>query len=207
MSYDKHGGKPVKAGPCDPIYGAPPPKEIVCIQVDKIYQECKKVQVNEIEIIRHAEQAVTDVICLGVELLDTECKVVAPGRVKVCFKYKIRVKLIYEDQSYEEVSHIVEEEKTVFLSRAGEQGLEVKCEIYLECLECFVDEVTDPNHGRICSTIICCVGKLILVKLFAHVQLLIPAYGFCPQPPECEEVLDICPDFDPQWPPYPPQDD
>ena len=207
MSHHKQGGKHIKPGSCDPVYGAPPPTEIVCIQVDKIYQECKKVQVNEVEIIRHTEQAVTDVICLGVELVETDCKVVASGRVKVHFRYEIRLRLIYEDQSTEEVTHMVEDEKTLFLARAGEEGLEAKCDIFLECLECFVDEVVDPYNEIVRSTIICCIGKLILVKLFAHVQLMIPAYGFCPQPPECEEVLAICPDFDPEWPPYPPQDD
>jgi len=205
MSHGKEGN--VKPGPCDPVYGAPPPKEIVCIQVDKIYQECKKVQVNEVEIEHHAELAVTDVVSLGVELLSVDHRVLTPGRVRVQFVYKIKARLIYEDQSTQEISHTVEEEKTVFLARAGEEGLNVKGDIFLECLECFVQEVVDPYNDMVRSTIICCIGKLILVKLFAHVQLLIPAYGFCPEPPECDQVLAICPDFDPQWPPYPPQED
>lgn len=207
MSHDKERSK-FKPGPCDPVYGAPPPTEIVCIQVDKIYQECKKVLVDEVEIEHQAGMAVTDVVCLDVKLISEDCYVVAAGRVKVQFTYKIKARLIYEDQSSQEITHIVEVDKTVFLARAGEEGLDVKCDIFLECLECFVDEVVDPvNNNLVQSNIICCIGKLILVKLFAHVQLLIPAYGFCPEPPECEQVLAICPDFDPQWPPYPPQED
>ncbi len=207
MSHDKERGK-FKPGPCDPVYGAPPPTEIVCIQVDKIYQECKKVLVDEVEIEHQAGMAVTDVVCLDVKLISEDCYVVAAGRVKVQFTYKIKARLIYEDQSSQEITHIVEVDKTVFLARAGEEGLDVKCDIFLECLECFVDEVVDPvNNNLVQSNIICCIGKLILVKLFAHVQLLVPAYGFCPEPPECEEVLAICPDFDPKWPPYPPQED
>ena len=207
MSHDKERGK-FKPGPCDPVYGAPPPTEIVCIQVDKIYQECKKVLVDEVEIEHQAGMAVTDVVCLDVKLISEDCYVVAAGRVKVQFTYKIKARLIYEDQSSQEITHVVEVDKTVFLARAGEEGLDVKCDIFLECLECFVDEVVDPvNNNLVQSNIICCIGKLILVKLFAHVQLLIPAYGFCPEPPECEQVLAICPDFDPQWPPYPPQED
>lgn len=207
MSHDKERGK-FKPGPCDPVYGAPPPTEIVCIQVDKIYQECKKVLVDEVEIEHQAGMAVTDVVCLDVKLISEDCYVVAAGRVKVQFTYKIKARLIYEDQSSQEITHVVEVDKTVFLARAGEEGLDVKCDIFLECLECFVDEVVDPvNNNLVQSNIICCIGKLILVKLFAHVQLLVPAYGFCPEPPECEQVLAICPDFDPQWPPYPPQED
>lgn len=206
MSHDKHGGK-VKPGSCDPVYGAPPPTEIVCIQVDKVYQECKKVLVNEDEIEHYAPLAVTDVTCLDVKLISQDCTVVAPGRIRVQFRYKIRARVTYDDQSTNEISHVVEQDKTVFLARADEEGLEVKCDIFLECLECFVEEVMDPNTAKVRSTIICCIGKMILVKLFAHVQLLIPAYGFCPEPPECDEVLAICPDFDPEWPPYPPQED
>lgn len=197
----------VKAGVCDPVHGCPHPREIVCIQVDKIYQECKNVQLNEVEIIVDRPQAVTDVQCLEVELLSVNCYAVNNGRVKVQFSYRVRARLIFEDSTTEDVEKTVDEEKTFFLSRAGEHGLSEKCDIFLECLECFVEEVVDPYNDCVRSKIICCIGKLILVKIFAHVQLLIPAYGFCPQPPECERVEHICPDFYPDWPPYPPQHD
>lgn len=37
-------------------------------------------------------------------------------------------------------------------------------------------------------------GVFIIVKVVGRVQLLIPAFGFCPEPPECEEFQpdDIC---------------
>ncbi|MBS4540055.1 hypothetical protein GOQ27_16375 [Clostridium sp. D2Q-11] len=43
------------------------------------------------------------------------------------------------------------------------------------------------------------VGVFIIVKVVGRVQLLIPAFGFCPEPPECEEFspeADICESFD-----------
>ncbi len=42
------------------------------------------------------------------------------------------------------------------------------------------------------------VGVFIIVKVVGRVQLLIPAFGFCPEPPECEEFSpeDICIDFE-----------
>ncbi|WP_051569050.1 hypothetical protein [Alkaliphilus transvaalensis] len=42
------------------------------------------------------------------------------------------------------------------------------------------------------------VGVFIIVKVVGRVQLLIPAFGFCPEPPDCEEFLpdDVCIDFD-----------
>ena len=42
------------------------------------------------------------------------------------------------------------------------------------------------------------VGVFIIIKVVGRVQLLIPAFGFCPEPPECEEFSpeDICIDFE-----------
>lgn len=42
------------------------------------------------------------------------------------------------------------------------------------------------------------VGVFIIIKVVGRVQLLIPAFGFCPEPPECEEFApdDICIDFE-----------
>jgi len=42
------------------------------------------------------------------------------------------------------------------------------------------------------------VGTFIIVKVVGTVQLFIPAYGYCPEPPLCEEFSpeDICEIFD-----------
>ncbi len=42
------------------------------------------------------------------------------------------------------------------------------------------------------------VGVFIIIKVVGRVQLLIPAFGFCPEPPECEEFSpeDICIEFE-----------
>ncbi len=42
------------------------------------------------------------------------------------------------------------------------------------------------------------VGVFVIVKVVGTVQLLIPAYGYCPPPPACEEFSpeDICEMFD-----------
>ncbi len=206
-NYESRGGSTeIRPGPCDPVYGCPPPTQIECIQVEKIYNECKNIQVNEDEIFIEDDQAVTDAICYDVVLDDVECTPINNGRVKVTIEYTVKVRLVMENGEIRDESHPIEVEKTFFLNRAGEKGLDVKCEVFLECLECFVEEVIEPYNDMVRSKIICCIGKLTLVKVFAKVQLLIPAYGFCPQPPECDKVEDICPDFQPEWPPYPEQD-
>ncbi|MBU5292756.1 hypothetical protein KQH90_01730 [Anaerosalibacter bizertensis] len=47
------------------------------------------------------------------------------------------------------------------------------------------------------------VGVFIIIKVVGKVQLLIPVYDFCPEPPECEEFSpgNICDDFD--YEPFP----
>ena len=47
------------------------------------------------------------------------------------------------------------------------------------------------------------VGVFIITKVVGTVQLLIPAFGFCPEPPECEEFSpsNICDNFD--YEPFP----
>lgn len=42
------------------------------------------------------------------------------------------------------------------------------------------------------------VGTFIIVKVVGTVQLLIPAFGYCPEPPECTEFspADVCDAFD-----------
>jgi hypothetical protein len=53
----------------------------------------------------------------------------------------------------------------------------------------------------------CDVGVLLEIKTAAHVQLLVPSYGFCPIPPDCEELPSRCDEFLTGPPPrrFPPQ--
>jgi hypothetical protein len=199
----------VQIGPCDPIYGCPPPTEVVCLLVDKVYDECKNVQVDEVEFCYEAcpENPIVDVLCYKVEIIDgPSCEIVSQGRVRVTVSYKVKIKLIFEDGS----TQILCEEKTVIktfnVPRAGEPGLFLHCEIpFLECLQAFV-ESEELEYGALRTTIIACIGKYTLLKLLATVQIAVPSYGFCPEPPDCDEILSECPDFNPQWPPYPLQD-
>ncbi|NLN07896.1 MAG: hypothetical protein GX167_09795 [Firmicutes bacterium] len=198
----------VPIGQCDPVYGCPPPTEVVCVLVDKVYDECKNVQVDEVKFVYCAdpENPVVDVICYKVELVDCPlCEVVSPGRVRVTVTYRVKVKLIFEDGSTQKLS----EENTVVkifnVARAGEPGLHLYCDVpFLECLQAFVKH-EELEYETLRTVIVACIGKYTLIKLLATVQLAIPAYGFCPEPPDCDEVLGECPDFNPEWPPYPPQ--
>ncbi len=194
----------VGPGPCDPVYGCPPPTEIVCIKTKKVYEECKLTEVNQpvTDLSGLATGTITDVECVSAEVVDAPpyfpgptCTILAGRRVRVVFFWRYTFRWTDDTGTHTFTSDPIMEEFTVRLARAGEAGLEPECDVFLECLECFLIDST---------TVRCCIGKLILFKLFAEVQLLIPAYGFCPEPEECE-VAGECPDFVPTWPPFPPQ--
>ncbi|NLP36490.1 MAG: hypothetical protein GX357_02430 [Firmicutes bacterium] len=198
----------VPLGPCDPIYGCSPPTEVVCVLVDKVYDECKNVQVDEVRFYYEAapDNPVVDVICYKVEICEgPECDIIAPGRVRVTVTYQVKIKLILEDGSTEKLTEENTVVKTFNMPRAGEAGLYLSCDIpFLECLQAFVEE-EELEYDELRTSIVACIGRYTLLKLLARVQLAIPAYGFCPEPPDCDEVLSECPDFNPEWPPYPPQ--
>ncbi len=180
-----------------------PPPDIACIKTDKVYESCQEIKMNEhkIDLSSIAKGDITSVSCREVELLDDEvypivCKKL-PGsnRAQVSFYY--RVHLLYEDQKSTSkfVSQPFFYKQTVVMSeRIREKEFAVQCEIFLECVKCF-------PAGK--AEIICCVNKLMVFKLTAMVQLLVPEYGFCPAPEPCE--THDCTDTSgvrPQWPPY-----
>ena len=195
----------VYPGLCPPE-GCPEPTEIVCIKVEKVYESCRKVETNT-ETTDLASKAVGEVIdaeCKEVKLvIDADhpflCEKIAnTNRIRVSFFYQFKFR--YEDQ--ESVKTFTSEpilvQRTIFLDRADEPDLFAQCEVFLECTECFVSGFQEVT---------CCIGKLIVVKLVALVQLMVPAYGFCPEPDTCPQVLAECPEFIAPWPPYPEQRD
>ncbi|KKM12380.1 hypothetical protein SY88_04360 [Clostridiales bacterium PH28_bin88] len=188
---------------CDPVYGCPPPTEIVCIKVDKVFEECILTRTNEpvTDLTGIAVGPITDVQCVSAEVVEeppyfvTTCVILPGRRVKVTFFWRFTFRFTDSTGTKTFTSDPIMEEFTVRLTRAGERGLVPECDVFLECLECFlVDE----------TLVKCCIGKLIAFKLISRVQLLVPAYGFCPQPEECPPVGE-CPPFVPTWPPFPPQ--
>ncbi len=201
----------IQSGPCptDPETGlsdCPPPTEIVCIKTEKVYESCRRTQVNEevTDLSSIAVGEIMDVWCVGVELVVDEqrpfiCeKVPNTRRARVSFWFRYRFAFIDQDGQKFFTSEPINHEETVVLSdRIFENALFVQCEVFLDCFECFVSGT---------QQVTCCIGKLMVFKLAALVQLLIPSYGFCPEPDECVQVEAECPAFDPVWPPYPPQE-
>lgn len=197
----------VQPGPCPVIDGVPvcpPPTEIDIIKVKKVFQECMHTQVEEVQIEFPLVNATTDLTaeCVSVVVLEEDCEILAAGNlVKVTATLAVTSRLNGMEET-EEFSI----EKTFRLARAGEPGLSAQCHVFPECLFCFVSDQHEEDEEAV-IVVTCCVGIMILIKLEAEVQLLVPTYGYPAPPPECDQVLGVCPDdFEPQWPPYPPQD-
>lgn len=201
----------VRPGRCPIVNGVPqcpPPTEIDCIKVKKVFQECKEVDVEKVIFpIEPTDPEDIELIqCISAKIVgDIICDIPLPGRVNVNFDVKVKAKVIRKgwDIPLEKTIHVF---KTVRLSRAGEKGLQCQVDVpIVTCLECFVSKFNDEHKA---IEVTCCVGKLFLFKLVSEVQLMVPTYGYCSEPPECKDgVLGECPDFEPTWPPFPPQGD
>ncbi len=214
MSDRKHHPVfPVQPGPCPIIDGVPvcpPPTEIDIIKVKKVFQECMHTQVEEVEGIEFEVPVATNDLtaqCVSAAALNVECEIVSPGMVRVSFDLEVCTRLVNTQgqQVGEVVCELVEGiVKVLSIPRAGEAGLDCQAHVYPECLLCFIADL-ETNEEETVVSVTCCVGILVLIKLEAEVQLLVPTYGYAPPPPECA-VLGECPDdYVPDWPPYPPQ--
>jgi hypothetical protein len=196
----------IAPGRCDPVYGCPPPTEIVCILTEKVYDECKNIQVSEDTFIFEADpdNTVTDVECKNVEILDgPHCSTDRPGQVRVSFTYRVSIRVSLYDGQKVVIYRDFTDSKMFKMARAGEEFLVAQCSVpYIECLDCFVKK-EEPDYDFVKTTIVCSIGKYHLIKLKAQVQLLIPSYGSCPPPPDCEGMADKCTEFHPPWPPFP----
>lgn len=180
----------VLPGNCDPVYGCPPPTEIVSILTEKVYDECKNVQVNEDTFIFEADpdNTVKDVECKDIEVLDgPQCVVNGPGRVRVSFTYRISIRITLDDGQKVLLYRDFINSKTFKIPRAGEEFLFAHSSLpFIECLDCFIKQ-EEPDYDFVKTTIVCRIGKYLIIKLKEQVQILVPAYGFSPVPPESEE--------------------
>ena len=193
-------------GPVSPIRPCPPFQFIDVLKVLKVFQECRIVETNQVVDAPIVPVGAVDVVCLGSEVIGTpSCVTNFDGTVTITFSFATAFQFV-NFQGFPvgnvQVIETLNETRTVRLSRAGEPGLSCEADIFLDCIECFVS--SRGPLGQILE-VTCCVGKQILVKLVALVQLLVPTFGYAPVPPECEQVAGLCPDFTPTWPPYPPQ--
>ena len=195
--------KPVLPGPFPPRR-VPPPIEAVCVQVTKIYDACSQKRCAEVKFPRKGTLPAIPkkIVECTTSDFEADCSLTSIQddpplvRVNVEYKYIVTVTFEGEDGAEYSVRRRVRHDKSVVLF--GTEEMFCKVEAVLECLGC---DILGPDK------IFCEVGEFIVIKSALDVQLLIPAYGFCPPPPECEELPTRCEEFLEAPPPrlFPPQ--
>lgn len=179
----------------------PPPREIISIRVDRIYNECKQSDVIQLPIGINPTVKASEAQCVSAIAENVDCTV-EDGIATVTFDLDITFNLLKKGRVVATITEkLFNQSKSVQLERAGEQGLNCEADIYPECLMCFVSNESSPGYV---SEVTCCIGRMFLFRLVAPVQVLVPSFGFCPEPPNCGTVAGVCPDYNPPWPPYPP---
>jgi len=199
--------------------GFPTPTEIACIWVTKIYDACSQ---RECEEFFFCDLNVPEGV--PVENLVVECRIqpcsetffdesIEPidggplglVRVQVCAVLEIIVRDSLNPSNFTVNEEEICFAKEVILYAPDPIHMQVLVESIFESLQCVGEIVEEDEDEEFCVTAI--VGAFIIVKSALMVQLLVPAYGFCPVPPECEELGDICEQFlERPFPPFfPPQ--
>jgi len=170
-------------------------------------------QVEEVEITGFSPgntTLATTADCVSTRVVGTPvCTKLTGDVVRVSFQLEVCSRVPLDQGGFVTRCRTITVTKNFRVARAGEPELNVQCHVFPTCLFCFISErepVSKQNSQTGVAAVTCCVGILILVKLDAEVQLLIPTYGYPAPPPECGEFLGECPtDFTPVWPPYPEQ--
>jgi len=189
-------GAQVSPGPCDPYEGCPPPTEIVCIEVPKVYDFCFQSERKEnvcFDIPCECMPPIPADVSIECSITSANCFEVAREATGVDGFFNITLRVNVEgtitirnaDGSVRCTFPICFGFlKTVVL--CAPVGTEVVCDVVSSrCGPCFI------VNNQVCCEIDLC----IIIQIIAIVKLLVPAYGFC-VPAECETLPKpplVCP--------------
>lgn len=204
MSSDRYADLRAGVLPIDEATGlpiCPPPRELLNIRVERVYNECKSTEVKTLTVCVDPPVKADDVECVSAWAEDIRCQK-EDSVVTVTYDLYVKFRLLQDNCVVTTITEkFPNQSKSFGLARAGEKGLNCEVSVYPEPLLC---QITNCSSSGYASEVTCCVGVLYWARLIAPVQILIPSFGFSPEPPECEAVGGLCPDFKPKWPPYPP---
>lgn len=196
-------------GPILDQRNVPPPIEIVCIFVQKIYDACSQRECEE--FVFNVERPVSRIV---------SCQIV-PGSVRAlqtCITQFDGGPLARVDAT------IGADVSVTYIATDGTEVTIVRCVSFSKAVLLYAPEVDNFNYEVLTEAVFEClasritsdgdlavfIGAFIILKTGLYVQLLVPSYGFCPVPVECEELPDqpnVCIEFETRPFPdfYPPQ--
>ncbi|MCR4434743.1 MAG: hypothetical protein QHH06_03985 [Clostridiales bacterium] len=205
--YDEANNVKIEAGQiCDPE-NFPPPNELVCVEVQKIFDQValRDCVVRTVTLIPGSGvinpmftfEGADSFDIVEVRVVSKTDSLVKPGFKKLKLFVKIRYNIYYSDS----INHLTQVDEAAFnltineiycpscLTQIGvirypeDQNNTIDPDgllIKIEALaEAFNDSV-NPASGLLSLDI----GVFFVVKCACNVQLLIPSYGYCPVPPE-----------------------
>jgi hypothetical protein len=197
----------------------PPPREIACIWVTKIYDACSQKECEEFffgDLSLPADAPLENLVVecriqpCSESFFDWTIEPIDEGplgrvRVRVCAVLEI---IIRDSENPSNFTTNFEEVcfwKEVILYAPDPIHMKVLVESIFESLTCVGEVLAEDEDEDFFVT--ATIGAFIIVKTALKVQLLVPAFGFCPVPPECEELGDVCEQFlQRPFPPFfPPQ--
>ncbi len=204
----------------------PTPSLVECIITKKVYDACRQQECEffvfeepQIEVPNYDE--VQDLTAFAtivpnsvtydvINITQLNGGPLARIQIEVCAE--IDLTIVNTETNAEEETEGLEVcfEKDVILYMPEPDRMEAIAEAIFQIAgEPVIEEFDDGEDPLI--RVLIPVGAFIILKSIAEVQLLIPAFGFCPTPPLCEEFPfeDPCDDFQqlpfPEF--YPPQAD
>lgn len=161
-------------GPCPPE-GCPPPTEIDCIVVDKVYDSCTQTLTTTQTFL--APTSCTAISGCSIDLASTTCTVgsispsAAPNYSDITFVVGVPYTVTCTNgASTSETAYL-----TTVIPLYNPTGTTPSCTVLSGSCNC----VVLPNDYVSCTITVC-----VLFQVTAYVQILVPTYGFC-TPPTC----------------------
>ncbi|AKL95211.1 hypothetical protein CACET_c17630 [Clostridium aceticum] len=184
----------------DPYF---PDFQPVCIIADKVYAHCQQRECFEEIVARLPEGGpfeFVDIFFHPGEIIDGTLMITPiknrPNFSRVRFKVSICYTLRVKNTETGMVICIpgvlppIQKDIVLYLPEARDEF------VFKIVIETASQLLAEPMQEKECLTF--AVGVFIIIKVVGKVQLLIPEFGFCPEPPECEEFApdDICEVFE-----------
>lgn len=204
MSSDEVKTKQINVSPGEcPPEGCPPPVQIECIVVDKVYDSC--FQRESLPLEKICVMVDTDSFAPGeivpcildnaaISCTEIERTPLGNGFFEVVLAFNINNLMIQNPNNPQEILPF---EVTPFiktLTLCCPEGTYVDCSesTIIRCI-CIVKSITPVEGGFGFQVIIVCqIAVCLVFKCISRVQLLVPSYGFC-VPAPCIALPGVCP--------------
>ncbi|HEY3313882.1 MAG TPA: hypothetical protein VGL40_01175 [Bacillota bacterium] len=205
-------GQAIIPGPCTPITPCPPITEIVCVDVDKVFDSCSDAECQEFCIVLShmgltpesplPVQPLTIVSCAVVNVFIENLQTSAvPGQPllqritgdvcpQVAVTFTDATGRTYVATTFERIDTCFHKDTLLYMPDPATMFPKIEV-VTATCLGARVQPMPEQDFPNICMT----VGIRVIIKSEGRVQLMVGAFGYCPVPPTCRELGTLCEGF------------